>query len=199
MGDFGITQPNQFDDAIMPNRLKLTAFPSGFIDEVDVLSYYVVKLDDGSQAGQLIGGVSLSHRGDRVPVDIGWCFREEFHGNGYATEAALALKQLALETLHIKHLVALPACKNEASKAVARKIGLVEGCILEEPDRSLPSCVYYLPGTPISPHMMDKVPKENLRDFEPVSHISLLSQPLSCSFFMMIHQFQCIVHLTSLW
>lgn len=56
--------------------------------------------------------------------ELGWIFNRAFWGKGYCTEAALKIKQFALETLGVKKLVAHCDERNLASARVMEKLGM---------------------------------------------------------------------------
>jgi RimJ/RimL family protein N-acetyltransferase len=61
----------------------------------------------------------LSQLGDRAEVEIGWTLAREYWGHGYATEAALALRDWAGRP----RLISLIQHGNERSVRVAEKLG----------------------------------------------------------------------------
>ncbi|GGQ59477.1 GNAT family N-acetyltransferase [Couchioplanes azureus] len=78
-----------------------------------------------AETGQLVGDVVLFwhsrlHRGG----EIGYILDPRFGGRGYATEAASALLRLAFEELGLHRVVARIDERNEASAAVARRLGM---------------------------------------------------------------------------
>lgn len=60
-------------------------------------------------------------------IEIGWRLQTHAWGRGYATEAARALLHHAFVSLTLSRVIADIAPANQASKAVARKIGLRPG------------------------------------------------------------------------
>jgi len=58
-----------------------------------------------------------------LETEIGWTFGRTHWGQGYATEAALACRELALGELGLSRFVSLIADGNTASVRVAEKIG----------------------------------------------------------------------------
>ena len=58
-------------------------------------------------------------------VELAWHLFEGAEGNGYATEAALAVKYWARETLGISTLHSYIDVGNTASQAVAQRLGAV--------------------------------------------------------------------------
>lgn len=57
-------------------------------------------------------------------VEIGYTLNKKFWGQGYATEAALACRDYAFDTLGLKRIVAIIYPDNAASINVAKKIGM---------------------------------------------------------------------------
>ena len=72
--------------------------------------------------GKHIGAVSLS-RVDGDVYELGWILAKECQGNGYATEAARALVDLA-KSLGAKKLIAHCDTRNIASCRVMEKLGM---------------------------------------------------------------------------
>lgn len=86
------------------------------------MGYYVV-LEKSSQ--RFLGWVMLLPFHQHVGVaEIGWRFTRQSWGFGYATEAALELKKLALELSDIHTLLAEVMLGNEASISLCEKLGL---------------------------------------------------------------------------
>jgi [ribosomal protein S5]-alanine N-acetyltransferase len=61
---------------------------------------------------------------DRAEVEVGYTLGRDFWGQGYATEAAGAVRDYALRELGADRLIALIIHGNTASENVARKLGL---------------------------------------------------------------------------
>jgi [ribosomal protein S5]-alanine N-acetyltransferase len=82
------------------------------------VAMYAVRL---REAGDTVGFVGYSPRViDSTPeLELGWSLLPQFHGRGYATEAALAVRRLVPG-----RAIALIRVENEASKNVARKVGM---------------------------------------------------------------------------
>ena len=88
----------------------------------------VVSREDGRYLGQL--GFADFKR-DMTPSieglpEIGWIFAPHAHGQGYATEAALAALAWADDVLRAPETVAIIDTANESSIRVARKCGFNE-------------------------------------------------------------------------
>jgi ribosomal-protein-alanine N-acetyltransferase len=56
--------------------------------------------------------------------EIGWIFNRAYHGQGYATEAAMALLQYGFEALHLHRIIATCQPQNVASRRVMEKLGM---------------------------------------------------------------------------
>lgn len=77
-------------------------------------------------------------------VEIGWRLHPDYWGNGFASEAALALVPHAFETLNLPRIVAGIDQRNHGSIGVARKIGMTcrskpdgyDVYVIENPQRS---------------------------------------------------------------
>ena len=57
-------------------------------------------------------------------VELGWTLAREFWGFGFATEAALAVRDFALRTLDRRRLISLIQAENARSIRVAEKLGM---------------------------------------------------------------------------
>lgn len=64
----------------------------------------------------------------RAEVEVGYRFARATWGNGYATEAALAVRDVAFHTLCIRRLIAMIDPHNTASIRVAEKLGMAYEC-----------------------------------------------------------------------
>jgi len=56
--------------------------------------------------------------------EIGWVFHRAYHGQGYATEAAVALLRYGFEVLHLHRIIATCQPENVASWRVMEKLGM---------------------------------------------------------------------------
>ena len=72
----------------------------------------------------MIGNVCVYLNEDKTEGELGWSFNRNFHGKGYATEAALRVKKFAFEILKVKRLIARCDERNIPSERVMQKIGL---------------------------------------------------------------------------
>lgn len=84
---------------------------------------YVVYLRDPKT---FIGNLGLTHIVvDGEPVlELGYDFKSEFWGQGYATESALALSCFAIETGLCQELVCMIRKHNKPSITVAKRLGM---------------------------------------------------------------------------
>ena len=147
MGDYGVRTPAQFD--AMNRGSRLSRVNNGG-KEPDVDVYYILRL--GKENGTMMGAVSLMQRAASTPPDMGWCLLEEFHGKGYASEAAKEVLRFAQEDLGIKELIAWPGSSNFQSQRVVQKLGFVEGGEIKDKEGSL-NLVYVLPGMKFEKNM----------------------------------------------
>jgi RimJ/RimL family protein N-acetyltransferase len=76
------------------------------------------------ETGELIGDCGLEQMEDLGNAELGYDFRSDFWNQGYATEAALAVRDYAFEVLHLAQLISLIRVGNLASKRVAEKVGM---------------------------------------------------------------------------
>jgi len=76
--------------------------------------------------GLLIGDCGLEHMevdGDPA-TELGYDFRSDYWNQGFATEAARAVRDYAFNVLHLPRLISLIRVGNGASKRVSEKIGM---------------------------------------------------------------------------
>lgn len=74
--------------------------------------------------GLQIGAVSVSLDDKKEAGMLGWILNKKYHKAGYALEAALAIKDFALNVLHLKKIIADCDYRNEPSYRLMEKIGL---------------------------------------------------------------------------
>jgi RimJ/RimL family protein N-acetyltransferase/predicted enzyme related to lactoylglutathione lyase len=85
------------------------------------------------ETGTLIGDVVLFwHSAQHRSGEIGYAFNPDYHGKGYATEAAEALLRLAFDGLGLRRVTARIDQENPASAAVVRKLGMRQEAVLVE-------------------------------------------------------------------
>jgi RimJ/RimL family protein N-acetyltransferase len=107
---------------------KLARMPSPYTraDAVGFIEIMALRADERPYAvtldGRLIGVVGFSfHEGE--PAELGYWLGEPFWGNGYMTEAARALIDVAQPTHYYDRIVAKALASNEASLHVLTKLG----------------------------------------------------------------------------
>ena len=74
----------------------------------------------------LIGdcGLEIMQMEGEPAAELGYDFRSEYWDQGYATEAASAVRDYAFQTLGLTRLISLIRVGNHASKRVAEKVGM---------------------------------------------------------------------------
>lgn len=73
--------------------------------------------------GQCVGQVGINHGPWFPEKELGWLVYDAHEGNGYATEAARALRDWAFTTLKLPHLVSYVDAANARSSSVALRLG----------------------------------------------------------------------------
>ena len=76
------------------------------------------------ETGELIGDCGLEQMEEMGAAELGYDFRSEYWNQGYATEAASAVRGYAFAILNLPHLISLIRVGNLASKRVAEKVGM---------------------------------------------------------------------------
>lgn len=74
-------------------------------------------------------GLEVMDLGGAPVVELGYDFRNDYWGQGLATEAARAVRDFAFDALHLPRLLSLIRVGNRASQRVAEKIGM--RCVME--------------------------------------------------------------------
>jgi [ribosomal protein S5]-alanine N-acetyltransferase len=78
------------------------------------------------ESGEFIGdcGLVWQEIEDRAELEVGYHFRRDYWGKGYATEAAKACIEFAFNRAGVDHVISLIRPENLASRRVAEKNGL---------------------------------------------------------------------------
>ncbi|HSL44786.1 MAG TPA: GNAT family N-acetyltransferase [Anaerolineales bacterium] len=74
--------------------------------------------------GELIGDCGLEQMEDQGAAELGYDFRSDYWNQGYATEAAVAVREYAFNVLQLPRLISLIRVGNLSSKRVAEKVGM---------------------------------------------------------------------------
>lgn len=86
--------------------------------------FAVCSKDDGRLIGDC--GLEPMQVADEQVAELGYDFRSDYWNQGYATEAACAVRDLAFGSLALPRLVSLIQPGNPASERVAQKTGLTK-------------------------------------------------------------------------
>jgi len=74
--------------------------------------------------GQVIGAVSVAPDENGTEAEMGWILNPAWHGQGYALEAASAVRDFALHTLRLPRLIAHCDARNAPSYRLMEKLGM---------------------------------------------------------------------------
>ncbi len=69
-------------------------------------------------------GLTMQDCNGRAVIEVGYLFQKAYWHKGYATEAAIACKQYAFDTLHAEEVFSIIRENNAASIAVAKRNGM---------------------------------------------------------------------------
>lgn len=83
---------------------------------------WIIETHSGAFVGDC--GLTWQNVNGRLELEVGYHVRAADQGHGYATEAALACRDFARDTLHVPQLVAIIHPNNQASRRVAQKLGM---------------------------------------------------------------------------
>jgi RimJ/RimL family protein N-acetyltransferase len=121
----------------------------GFIRDKIAVSYanngfglYLVELKASATP---LGICGLVKRDGLDDVDIGFAFREQFWGRGYAFEAASATLDYARDSVGLRRIVAITALDNQSSIALLEKLGLKFDRIIRIPGNERDSRLFVKP------------------------------------------------------
>ena len=84
--------------------------------------------------GRFIGRAGFGIYAETGEPELGFALFEEHHGQGYATEAATALRDWIFRETDATHFVGFADTRNAPSLAVLRKIGMVPTRVEVEPN-----------------------------------------------------------------
>jgi len=97
------------------------------------------------ETGEIIGdcGIVETELDGEIEHDLGYIIHALFWEQGYGTEAALACKQYAFDTLLLNRLCANMPESHVASERVAQKVGMqLEKTFLNPRNRNIPTLLY---------------------------------------------------------
>jgi RimJ/RimL family protein N-acetyltransferase len=107
-----------------PEKTRSTLEEAG-----QVIDIAVVRKD----TGELIGDVVLFwHSAEHRGGELGYVINPDHAGQGFATEAATALLELAFDGLGLHRVIGRIDARNDASAAVLRRIGMRQEAVLVE-------------------------------------------------------------------
>ncbi|HNP36583.1 MAG TPA: GNAT family N-acetyltransferase [Woeseiaceae bacterium] len=92
--------------------------------------------------GETLGICGLFRRDNLDDPDIGFSLLPDFRGQGYASEAAMAVCTHAREHLSMPRLIALVAPENTASIGLIRKLGMHFERMITMPGEDKDVCLY---------------------------------------------------------
>ena len=134
IGDKGVRTLDQAGDFIR-DKIAVSYANNGF-------GLYLVELKDGAIP---LGICGLVKREGLDDIDIGFAFREQFQGGGYAFEAASATVDYARDTVGLNRIVAITALDNTSSIALLEKLGLKFDKIIRIPGNERDSRLFVKP------------------------------------------------------
>lgn len=76
------------------------------------------------ETNEYVGWCGLKYHAETNEVDLGYRFKREKWGRGYATEAATACLKYGFETLKLKRIIGRALKENTASIKILEKIGM---------------------------------------------------------------------------
>ncbi|HMG32011.1 MAG TPA: GNAT family N-acetyltransferase [Jiangellaceae bacterium] len=99
-----------------------------FVDRIEASWFdrgYGLYAVESRMSGELLGFCGLSHhRALPDEVEVGWRLARPAWGRGLATEAALACRDLAFDTLRMDRLISITIEENARSWRVMEKLGM---------------------------------------------------------------------------
>lgn len=123
------------------NDAETTAFYNRIQDEFSRNGWglYAVEIKSTDKFIGYVGLHEIGFEADFTPgVEIGWRLAAEYHNQGYATEAAIAVLELARKA-RIKRLYSFTAKINAPSERVMQKIGMAKEREFNHPKLSVDS------------------------------------------------------------
>jgi RimJ/RimL family protein N-acetyltransferase len=104
-------------------RTEITAAGQALVLGVELAGSDLIGAE--STGGQLVGDVVLMfHNEVHRAGEVGYVFAPQFHGHGYATEAAAAIIDVGFAELGLHRIVARLDARNVASARVCERLGM---------------------------------------------------------------------------
>jgi [ribosomal protein S5]-alanine N-acetyltransferase len=97
--------------------------------------------------GTFLGWCGLKHFPETDEVDLGYRFRKEHWGRGYATEASKACLKYGFEILKLNRIIAKVMPENISSLKVVQKLGMTFKGYIADPTDPCPFLLYELKET----------------------------------------------------
>ncbi len=124
--------------AIFADSKVMAAFDAAPFDRVQMTAWMQRNLDHQVEHGyglfsvilktngELIGDCGLEHMHVEgvAAAELGYDFRSDYWNQGYATEAAIAVRDYAFNVLQLPRLISLIRQHNMPSQRIAEKIGM---------------------------------------------------------------------------
>lgn len=85
---------------------------------------------------RIIGSIDLHFESDKTTAYLGWVLKKDCRGFGFATEAAIAVRDYAFRECGVTKLLADCDARNKASANVMKKIGMQ--CVMDNGSRTYP-------------------------------------------------------------
>ncbi len=76
------------------------------------------------EEGRLIGSIDIRIKPTKLSAEIGYILNKDYQGQGYVTEAAHAILDLAFEVLELEKVYATSDTRNTPSEAVMIRLGM---------------------------------------------------------------------------
>lgn len=115
--------PHPYEDGMAEDWIK--SHPKQFAEEKSVV--FAITF---SETNLLCGAIGLSIHQEDNRAELGYWIGKPFWGNGYCTEAALAVLKYGFESLGLYRIYSSHFSSNPASGRVMQKIGMIyEGCL----------------------------------------------------------------------
>ena len=115
--------PHPYEDGMAEDWIK--SHPKQFAEGKGVV--FAITF---SETNLLCGAIGLSIHQEDNRAELGYWIGKPFWGNGYCTEAALAVLKYGFESLGLHRIYSSHFSSNPASGRVMQKIGMIyEGCL----------------------------------------------------------------------